>query len=66
MCCTTLNLREATMATNEFTRAACQEACWPRPAEQKADEKVLRLNWVVATDKSGKRQLVMHWASRRE
>ena len=66
MCCTTLNLREATMATTELTRAACCEVCWPRAAGQEAEQKVLRMNWVVATDQSGKRQLLMHWASRRE
>jgi hypothetical protein len=65
MCCTTLDLREATMATTEFTRAAGQELCWPWP-QQEAEQKTLRMNWVVATDKNGKRQLLMHWARRRE
>lgn len=65
MCCTTLSIREATMATTELTRAACHEVCrpWQR---QEAELKTLRMNWVVATDKDGKRQLLMYWASRRE
>jgi len=66
MCCTTLNLREATMATTELTRAACQDFRWPQPAVQKTDQKVLRMNWVVATDENGTRRLRVCWASRRE
>ena len=65
MCCTTLNLREATMATTEFTRAACHEACWPWP-QQETEATTLRMNWVVVTGKDGRRQLRMCWQCRRE
>jgi len=61
MCCTTLNIQEATMATTQLTRAACHEVCRPWQEEEKAEQRPLRMNWVVATDESGNRQLRMLW-----
>ena len=61
MCCTTLSVREATMATTELTRAARCEVYWPRPAKQEAEQRALRMNWVVVTDGNGQRQLRMCW-----
>jgi len=60
MCCTTLTIREATMATTQLTQAACYEICWPAQ-EQKTEFRPLRMNWVVVTDESGNRQLRICW-----
>ena len=65
MCCTTLTIRNATMATTELTHAACHEVCWPWQ-RQESEAKTLRMNWVVVTDENGKRQLRMCWQCRRE
>jgi len=64
MCCTTLSVQEATMATTQLTRAACREVCWPRQEEQKAEQKLLRMNWVVVTDEGGERELRMGWSAK--
>lgn len=61
MCCTTLSVREATMATTQLTRAVCCEVCWPWQEEQKTEQRPLRMNWVVVTDGDGNRQLRLCW-----
>jgi len=66
MCCTTLGVREAPMATTKLTRAACCEVYWPRQEEQKAERKPLRMSWVMATDENGNRQLRMGWRADRD
>jgi len=61
MCCTTLTAMQATMATTQLMPALCCQVCWPRE-EQKAEQKPLRMNWVVVTDGDGRRRLRMCWA----
>jgi hypothetical protein len=59
--CTVLSALESTMATTQLTRAACCEVCWQQQEEQQAEQKPLRMNWVVVTDESGMRRLRMCW-----
>lgn len=60
MCCITLTALPATMPTTELRQAVNHEV--PTPwLPQNADRKPVRMNWVVATDKNGKRSLGMHW-----
>ena len=60
MGCITLTALPATMPTTELTRAVIHEVSTPW-LPQHADCKPVRMNWVVVTDKNGKRFLRMHW-----
>jgi hypothetical protein len=53
------------MATTQFVGAIRPEdtSSW---LESKAEQKPLRMSWVVVTDESGKRQLRMHWVAAQE
>ena len=62
MCCTTLILRDATMATMQLTRDACCEICRPWQQQKRAQHRpALRMNWVVAIDENGRPRLRMSW-----
>ena len=50
------------MATTQFVRAIQPEDTFSW-LESKAEQKPLRMNWVVVTDENGKRQLRMHWVA---
>ena len=60
MCCIALIALPATMPTTELTRAVIHQV--PTPwLPQNADHKPVHMNWVVVTDKNGKRCLRVHW-----
>ena len=66
MCCTPLSIKEASMATTQFTCAAGYEVWRPRQEAQEAERTLLRMNWVVVTDEDGNRQLRMCWRADRD
>jgi len=61
MCCTTLSVQEATMATTQLTRVIQYEDAASWQLERNAGRKPLRMSWVVVTDNHGRRQLGMQW-----
>jgi hypothetical protein len=65
MCCTTLTMGAATMATKQFERADCCDICWSAHDKCEAAFRLLRMNWVVATDVNGIRRPQMRWRTNR-
>lgn len=63
MCCTTLVIHQATMATTQVTRRIWKEAVSVRQEEHLSEGRPVRMNWVVVTDDRGSRQLQMRWRS---
>jgi hypothetical protein len=61
MSCMTLTASEITMATTQFTRTACHEACWRVEEQFHTRRQPLRMNWVVVTDENGSRRLQIDW-----
>ena len=66
MCCTTLFVHEATMATTQLTHALCYAVCRTWPAEKSVEQKPLHMSWVVVTDGNGHRQLRTCWSADRD
>jgi len=50
------------MATTQLASAIHHDATLWR-VEPKAEQKSLRMSWVVVTDECGRRQLRMHWVA---
>lgn len=63
MTCMTLFAQPWAMATTQFERVIQHDEDFSWKVEQKTEHKALRMNWVVVTDESGKRQLRMHWVA---
>jgi hypothetical protein len=62
MCCMTLFAQPMAMATTQLVRVHHEDAAlWQ--VEPKAEQKPLRMSWVVVTDENGKRQPRMHWVT---
>jgi len=61
MCCITMVLNEATMATTRLMRATSYELRWTRPEAARVEFQPPRMNWVVVTD-NNKRRMLMRWA----
>lgn len=62
MACITLFAQPMAMATTQLVRVHHEDATlWQ--VEPKAEQKPLRMSWVVVTDENGKRQLRMHWVT---
>lgn len=61
MSCVIVNAFDMSMATTQLTRVSQCEAWWPSIERLAAEEKPLRMNWVVVTDQRGKRQLLTNW-----
>jgi hypothetical protein len=60
MACMSLLTPSVAMTTTQFTRAIPYRV----PAlgrEQNADTQPLRMNWIVVTDRNGRRSLRMRW-----
>jgi hypothetical protein len=51
------------MATTQLVSAIHHEDAAVWQAEPKAEQKPLRMSWVVVTDELGKRQLRMRWVA---
>ena len=66
MCCTTLFVHPATMATTQLMQALCGAVCWPQQDEKNAEQKPLHMSWVAVTDENGHRQLRTCWRADRE
>jgi hypothetical protein len=49
------------MATTQLVSAIHHKDAPLLLVEPKAEQKPLRMSWVVVTDENGKRQLRMHW-----
>jgi hypothetical protein len=62
MNCMTLFLQPMAMATTQLASAIHHDATLWR-VEPKAEQKSLRMSWVVVTDECGRRQLRMHWVA---
>ena len=63
MCCTTLVIHEAAMATTQLARTIWKEISPRQPEEYVSEHQPVRMNWVVVTDDKGSRQLRMRWLS---
>ena len=63
MTCITLFAQPLAMATTQLVSMVQHEDTFSCRMEPKAEQKPLRMNWVVVTDESGKRQLRMHWVA---
>jgi len=64
MACMTLFAQPLAMATTQLARVVHYEDASTSQFEAKAlDRNPLRMSWVVVTDRDGKPQLRMHWAS---
>ena len=61
MCCITMVLNEATMATTQLMRAASYELGWTRPEQARVEFRPPRKNWVVVTGKNNNRRMLMRW-----
>jgi len=62
MNCMTLFLQPIAMATTQLVRVHHEDApLWQ--VEPEAEQKPLRMSWVVVTDERGQRQLRMHWVA---
>ncbi|MBV8051527.1 MAG: hypothetical protein JOZ80_10085 [Acidobacteriaceae bacterium] len=55
---------QPTMATTQFSQAACEEITELCPVTLKSERKLpLSMSWVVVTDENGNRQLRMCWSA---
>jgi hypothetical protein len=61
MCCTTLMIQEAAMATTQVARTIWKEISPERQEEHLLECRPVRMNWVVVTDDKGSRQLRIRW-----
>ena len=61
MACIVFMAPPVAMATTQFVRVIQHEENFSWNVEPKTEHKPLRMNWVVVTDESGKRQLRMDW-----
>ena len=66
MCCTTMFVHEAAMATTQLRHTACYEVFRPWQEENRQEQKPLRMSWVVVTDENGHRQLRTCWSADRD
>ena len=65
MSCMTLNAKDITMTTTQFTRDVCYESCMPVEEVFVPQHQPLRMNWIVVTDENGNRRLQMGWHAER-
>ena len=63
MTCITLFVQPLAMATTQLVSMVQHEDSFSCHVEPKREHKPVRMNWVVVTDESGKRQLRMHWVA---
>ncbi len=61
MTCATLFVQPMAMATTQLAREIRHERAFSWQMEPKAEQKSLRMSWVVVIDELGQRQLRMHW-----
>jgi hypothetical protein len=66
MACLTVFAPTIAMATTQLTRVIRYEAVVSWRMEQNLERTSLRMNWIVATDDSGNRQLRMQWQAAKE
>jgi hypothetical protein len=59
----TLFAQPVAMATTQLRCATYHEEASSWQVEPKAEQKSLRMSWVVVTDEHGKRKLRMHWVT---
>jgi hypothetical protein len=62
MCCATLTIQQATMATTQLMPATGYHVIWPSQ-EERTEFHPLHMRWVVVTDENGKRELRMQWSA---
>jgi hypothetical protein len=63
MACITLFPSPVTMATTQLARKIHYEVSAPWQSEPTTDRQPLRMNWVVVTDRNGRRRLRIQWAT---
>jgi hypothetical protein len=66
MTCMTLLIHPMAMATTQLVRVIQHEDTSSWRTKPKAEQKPLRMSWVVVTDELGKRQLRMRWVTRKD
>jgi hypothetical protein len=66
MTCMTLFAEPMAMATTQLVRVIQREDTSSWRTESKAEQKPLRMSWVVVTDELGKQQLRIRWVTHKD